>query len=69
MKNSIDTIGNRTRDLQACSAVPVLRPRMPPNIMVQTNKYGDGNNKITSKMDRVTSEYYILSRGDILFAN
>ena len=28
MKNSSDTIGNRTRDLPACSAVP--RPTAPP---------------------------------------
>jgi len=28
MKNSNDTIGNRTRDLPACSAVP--RPTVPP---------------------------------------
>jgi len=27
-KNSIDTIGNRTRDLPACSAVP--QPTAPP---------------------------------------
>jgi len=31
MKNSIDTIGNRTRDLPACSAVPqpTALPRAP----------------------------------------
>jgi len=29
MKNSNDTIGNRTRDLPACSAVP--QPTSPPN--------------------------------------
>jgi len=28
MKNSNDTIGNRTRDLPACSAVP--QPTVPP---------------------------------------
>jgi len=28
MKNSNDTIGNRTRDLPACSAVP--QPNVPP---------------------------------------
>jgi hypothetical protein len=28
MKNSIDTIGNRTRDIPACSAVP--QPNAPP---------------------------------------
>jgi hypothetical protein len=32
MKNSNDTIGNRTRDLPACSAVPqsTAPPRAPP---------------------------------------
>jgi len=32
MKNSSDTIGNRTRDLPACSAVPqpTAPPRAPP---------------------------------------
>ena len=29
MKNSSDTIGNRTRDLPACSAVP--QPTVPPH--------------------------------------
>jgi len=31
MKNSIDTIGNRTRDLPACTAVPqpIASPRAP----------------------------------------
>jgi len=28
MKNSKDTVGNRTRDLSACSAVP--QPTVPP---------------------------------------
>jgi hypothetical protein len=30
MKNSKDTIGNRTRDLPACSAVP--QPTAPPGV-------------------------------------
>jgi len=30
MKNSNDTIGNRTRDLPVCTAVPQLRHRVPP---------------------------------------
>jgi len=30
-KNSIDTIGNRTRDLPACSAVP--QPTAPPRAL------------------------------------
>jgi hypothetical protein len=39
MKNSSGTIGNRTRDLPACSAVPQLRHRIPPNIFTHTLKY------------------------------
>jgi len=35
MKNSVDTIGNRTRDLPACSAVPQpTAPPRPPNLHV-----------------------------------
>jgi hypothetical protein len=30
MKNSNDTIGNRTRDLPACSAAPQLVPQRAP---------------------------------------
>jgi len=39
MKNSNDTIGNRTRDLPACSAVtkPTAPPRAPPPL-IQKNK-------------------------------
>ena len=48
MKNSNDTIGNRTRDLSACSAVP--QPNAPPrapqkkinnkiNLIYLNNKY------------------------------
>jgi hypothetical protein len=38
MKNSNDTIGNRTRDLPACSAVPqpTAPPRAPPCKYVAT---------------------------------
>jgi hypothetical protein len=32
LKNSNDTIGNRTRDLPACSAVP--QPIAPPSVLV-----------------------------------
>jgi len=31
MKKSIDTIGNRTRDLPACSTVP--QPTVPPRVV------------------------------------
>ena len=34
MKNSSDTVGNRTRDLPACSAVPQLT--MPPHAHTST---------------------------------
>jgi hypothetical protein len=35
MKNSNDTIGNRSRDLPVCSALPQpLRHRVPPNATV-----------------------------------
>ena len=39
MKNSNDTIGNRTRDLSACSAVPqpTAPPHAPCTIIVPTN--------------------------------
>jgi hypothetical protein len=34
MQNSSDTIGNRTRDLPACSAVP--QPTAPPRLTIET---------------------------------
>ena len=37
MKNSNDTIGNRTRDLPACSAVP--QPTAPPRAPTDRNEY------------------------------
>jgi hypothetical protein len=36
MKNSSDTIGNRTRDLPVCSAVP--EPTAPPNTKISWKK-------------------------------
>jgi hypothetical protein len=41
MKNSNDTIGNRTRDLQACSAVPqpTAPPRNPDFVHVMFTKF------------------------------
>jgi hypothetical protein len=39
MKNSNDTIGNRSRDLPVCSAVPQpLRHRVPPTVEVTDDK-------------------------------
>ena len=37
MKNFNDTIGNRTRDLPACSAVP--QPTAPPRALVRKSNY------------------------------
>jgi hypothetical protein len=42
MKNSSDTIGNRTRDLQACSTVP-QRHRVPP-VWDSSHEYSDALN-------------------------
>jgi len=39
MENSIDTIGNRTRDLQACSAVP------QPNAPLRAPEIKEANTK------------------------
>jgi hypothetical protein len=41
MKNSSDTIGNRTRNFLACSAVPVLdtaflKPAVTPAVLLMT---------------------------------
>jgi hypothetical protein len=42
MKNSDDTIGNRSGDLQVCSAVPQpLRHRVPPNVYEALWNYTD----------------------------
>ena len=37
MKNSNDTIGNRTRDLLPCSAVP--QPTAPPRLLLQETDF------------------------------
>ena len=53
MKNSNDTIGNRTRDLPACSAVP--QPTAPPrvtNTFIETQIF---------KLIPVTLEYALLN--------
>jgi hypothetical protein len=49
MKNSSDSIGNRTRDLPACSAVPqpTAPPRAPKLIQIH---YTYKENKIHSKI-------------------
>jgi len=58
MKNFNDTIGNRTRDLPACSAVPQpTAPQRGPSVRIintvkeeenRTNKNGASNNKWVS---------------------
>ena len=46
MKNSSETIGNRTRDLLACSAVPkpTAPPRIPPSAKTDLKKYVNEDN-------------------------
>jgi len=48
MKNSSDTIGNRTRDLPSCNAVPQTNatPRAPMNSAEQNS--GEGGAEVTS---------------------
>jgi len=40
MKNSIDTVGNQTRDLPDCSAVPPAPPRDPHDCINTSNLKG-----------------------------
>jgi len=47
MKHSNDTIGDRTRDLPACSAVP--QPRAP--LRVPTTKANNNNNNNRNEND------------------
>jgi hypothetical protein len=57
MKNSNDTIGNRTRELPACSAVPqpTAPPRAPRN-KKKKNKGKEFTRKEQQKMLQVTGE-------------
>jgi len=52
MKKSNDTIGNRTRDLPACSAVPqpTVLPRTPKVTLLLTDYLEKGK--------KITGEYY-----------
>jgi hypothetical protein len=44
IKNSNDTIGNQTRDLPACSAVPQpTAPLRAPNNLFTTNNFRNSN--------------------------
>ena len=56
MKNSNDTIGNRTRDLPACSAVPQLIA--PPLVC------GQIRNKLINCVRNVVSNNGVLGRGE-----
>ena len=69
MKNSNDTIGDRTRDLLACSAVP--QPTAPPNLIssapiAQTNNntkvkdYEKIYNKISKKKQKRILNLWLL---------
>jgi len=57
MKNSNDTIGNRIRDLPACSAVPqpTAPPRAPPAYMVRPYSE-NGRRKIIQNSTEVDAE-------------
>jgi hypothetical protein len=46
MKNSNDTIGNQTRDLPVCSAVP--QPTAPPRAQIGVIRFDDYYNLLIS---------------------
>jgi len=57
MKNSKDTMGNRNRDLPACSAVP--QPTVPPRAPFCTGKFGNCVFKDrTPKKPKIYGKYY-----------
>jgi hypothetical protein len=55
MKNSSDTIGNQTRDLLACSAVP--QPIAPPRAPIYTFSEGNSSVDIYYNMAAVRKYY------------
>ena len=57
MKNSNDNIGNRTRDLLTCSAVP--QPTAPPWSPMQRNKLSNWPNKLFFCTLRYTDQHSI----------
>jgi hypothetical protein len=64
MKNPDDPIGNRTRDLPACSAVPRLAPQRTPSFLISTINYANVRSRLsmhTSKYFSSSWNYYILS--------
>jgi hypothetical protein len=67
MENSNDTIGNRTCDLLACSAVPqpTAPPRAPSTVVIQEINTGPsphrplGNSRTFRKMCSVLASEYL----------
>jgi hypothetical protein len=57
MKNSNDTIGNRTRDLLACSAVPqpTAPPRAPNSIVTDYNLWVKTKREVIAEQDRTNA--------------
>ena len=53
MKNFSDTVGNRTRDLPACSAVP--QPTAPPPRAPTTTTTANNNNNNNNNNKRLSS--------------
>jgi hypothetical protein len=59
MKNSDDTIGNQTRDLPTCSAVPqpTALPRAPHHVMTESNHLGAPAADSASTLVSATKEF------------
>jgi hypothetical protein len=59
MKNSSETIGNRTRDLTACSALlqPTAPPRAPSDNFTRTNNNNSNNNNNNNKKKKELQIY------------
>ena len=61
MKNSYDTIGNRTSDLPACSTVPL--PTVPPRVMLNKSHYLQGRLKdvkqVTSREKNLAKKLWL----------
>ena len=64
MKNSNDTIGDRTRDIPACSAVP--QPTAPPRAPCFTQLHVDGINIATEINVKQFVSYVILTASKLL---
>ena len=59
MKNSNETIGNRTRDLPACSAVPTptAPPRTPKSKLYQLNLYDSTDYRLYLYITRISGSF------------